>query len=184
MRIVKEVTAGGDIRRAAGTFSGIFPRGVIMFALAIAAAGRFYFEGYGRKGAFKKEKPLSKNYRYERRAFFLSQLSKDLKYLVRDTSQWIQVVFLFGLVFIYLFNIYKLPADLYGLKDFIFFLNIAFIGLILTAVGARFVLPVISNEGRSFWIYQIRAPDDDQVRHLQIPGLQPAPDIYRPDGRY
>jgi ABC-2 type transport system permease protein len=73
---------------------------------------------------------------------------------MRDTSQWIQVIFLFGLVFIYLFNLYKLPAELYGLKDFIYFLNIAFIGLIMSAIGSRFVLPVISNEGKSFWMYK------------------------------
>jgi ABC-2 type transport system permease protein len=153
VRIVKEVTASG-IYSGLPDFFAYFSASVIMFALAITAARLFYFEGYGRKGAYKKEKPLGRDYKYENRAFFLSQLSKDFKYLVRDTSQWIQVVFLFGLVFIYLFNIYKLPAELYGLKDFIFFLNIAFIGLILSAVGARFVLPVISNEGRSFWVFK------------------------------
>jgi ABC-2 type transport system permease protein len=153
VNIVKKVTAGG-ILQGLGPFLYYAAAGLGMLALTVFTASRLYFEGYGRKGARKKEKPLPKSYVYVKRGAFASQLIKDFKYLLRDTSQWIQVVFLCGLVFIYLFNLYKLPSELYGLRDFIYFLNIAFIGLIMSAIGARFVLPVISNEGRSFWMYK------------------------------
>jgi hypothetical protein len=59
-----------------------------------------------------------------------------------------------GIVVIYLFNMYKLPEDVMGLKNIIYFLNIGFIGFVLAAIGARFILPVISVEGRAFWTYR------------------------------
>jgi ABC-2 type transport system permease protein len=153
VNIVKSVTAGG-VLQGLGPFLYYCAAAAAMLALAVYTARELYFRGYGSKGARRKEKPLPEDYEYEQQGAFTSQLLKDLKYLLRDTSQWIQVIFLFGLVFIYLFNLYKLPSELYGLRDFIYFLNIAFIGLIMSAIGARFVLPVISNEGKSFWMYR------------------------------
>lgn len=153
VNIVKSVTAGG-VLQGLGPFLYYMAAAMAMLLLTVFTAKQLYFDGYAGKGARKKEKPLSDNYAYVRRSGFMSQLIKDFKYLLRDTSQWIQVIFLFGLVFIYLFNLYKLPSELYGLKDFIYFLNIAFIGLIMSAIGSRLVLPVISNEGKSFWMYK------------------------------
>jgi hypothetical protein len=145
---------------ARGIFSGIAPfivyccAAIIIFIFVIMAAGLWYFDGYGKKGIHKKEKQLSSGYKFKPAGIFVSQLSKDAKYLVRDTSQWIQVVFLVGIVVIYLFNMYKLPEDVMGLKNIIYFLNIGFIGFVLAAIGARFILPVISVEGRAFWTYR------------------------------
>jgi ABC-2 type transport system permease protein len=153
MEIVRETTANG-VYAGLAPFLYLASAGLAVAAATMLAAKLLYFDGYGKKGAYKKEKPLGAGYVYGRQPAFISQMQKDTRYMLRDTSQWIQVVFLFGLVFIYLFNLYKLPADLFGLKDFIYFLNIAFIGLILSAVGSRFILPVISNEGRSFWVYR------------------------------
>ena len=147
-------TASSGIIAALPRFLGFLSVSLAIFAVTISASNSLYFEGYGTKGSHSKQKPPANEPRYYERPVFLAQLIKDLKYLLRDTSQWIQVVFLMGIVFIYLFNLYKLPAELYGLKDFIFFLNIGFIGLVLSAVGARFVLPVISTEGKGFWIFR------------------------------
>ncbi|HPN64830.1 MAG TPA: hypothetical protein PK247_06475 [Candidatus Goldiibacteriota bacterium] len=151
--IVKDVTAYG-IFRGMGPLAAYGSAAIIVFTLVIKAAGLWYFDGYGKKGIHKKEKPLPAGRAFTRRRIFLSQLIKDLKYLVRDTSQWIQVVFLFGVVAIYLFNMYKMPSELFDLKNVIYFLNIGFIGFIISAIGSRFILPVISVEGRAFWIYR------------------------------
>jgi ABC-2 type transport system permease protein len=151
--IVKKVTAGG-IAEGLGPFLYFLSASLFTLAAVIQSSKYLYFEGYGKKGARKKEKPLSVNYRYTKHTAFTAQSLKDMKYLTRDTSQWIQVVFLAGIIFIYLFNLYKLPAELFGLRDFIFFLNIGFIGMVLAAVGSRFILPVISIEGKGFWIFK------------------------------
>jgi ABC-2 type transport system permease protein len=153
MRIIADVTA-------AGIFQGLqallyyFSVSLLVFAVTVYTARKWYFEGYAKKGVYKKEKPLPQSYEYKEKPFFLSMLYKDSQYLLRDTSQWIQIVFLFGLVIIYLFNIYKLPADLFDIKNLIYFLNIGFIGFVLAAVGSRLILPVVSNEGKGFWIFK------------------------------
>jgi ABC-2 type transport system permease protein len=153
VNIVHKVTAYGIF----GGLSGFFyfmSASLLVLSSVIVVSKYLYFEGYGKKGARRKEKPLSLSYSYTKRFIFTAQSLKDARYLLRDTSQWIQVVFLAGIVFIYLFNLYKLPAELFGLRDFIFFLNIGFIGMVLAAVGSRFVLPVISTEGKGFWIFK------------------------------
>lgn len=151
--IVKKVTAEGIFGGLAGFF-WFLSASLLVLAGVITSSKYLYFEGYGKKGARRKEKPLPPGYSYTKHYLFTAQSLKDGKYLLRDTSQWIQVVFLAGIVFIYLFNLYKLPAELFGLRDFIFFLNIGFIGMVLAAVGSRFVLPVISTEGKGFWIFK------------------------------
>lgn len=151
--IAKKVTAGG-IFGGLADFFWFLSASLLVLAGVITSSKYLYFEGYGKKGARRKEKPLSPDYAYTKHFLFTAQSLKDGKYLLRDTSQWIQVVFLAGIVFIYLFNLYKLPAELFGLRDFIFFLNIGFIGMVLAAVGSRFVLPVISTEGKGFWIFK------------------------------
>ncbi len=151
--IVKKAAMGG-VYGGLYDFFYFLSSSLLILTSVITASKYLYFEGYGKKGARRKERPLSPDYKYIKHHMFTAQSLKDGKYLLRDTSQWIQVVFLAGIVFIYLFNLYKLPAELFGLKDFIFFLNIGFIGMVLAAVGSRFVLPVISTEGNGFWIFK------------------------------
>ncbi|HRU39459.1 MAG TPA: hypothetical protein P5511_06240, partial [Candidatus Goldiibacteriota bacterium] len=153
VNVIRKAAAGG-VMQALSPFMYFLSAACLIFAGTLAAAGRLYFEGFGNRSGGKKEKPLPADYLYSPKPAFISQAKKDMLYLVRDTSQWIQVVFLIGLVFIYLFNLYKLPSELFGLREFIFFLNIAFIGLIMSAVGSRFVLPCVSNEGKSFWVFK------------------------------
>src|SRR5208283_657534 len=100
---------------------------------------------------YTQEKPVTE-YNYKKESIFYAQVTKDLKYFVRDTSQWIQIIFLVGLISIYLFNMLKLPGDLFSMKNLIYFLNIGFVGFVLSAIGSRLVLPVISIEGQAFWI--------------------------------
>ncbi|MDD5686707.1 MAG: hypothetical protein PHE88_02600 [Elusimicrobia bacterium] len=77
---------------------------------------------------------------------------KDIKIFFRDTGQWSQLLLLFTLIVVYLFNIYKLPLDTFFLKSLISFLNICFAGFVLASVSLRFIFPLVSLEGESFWI--------------------------------
>jgi len=153
MNVVVQTTGYG-ILNALKDFIVFMSAGTLVFGFALAAGGRLYEAGYGNRGAFSKSKKSGIDTGMRRTNMFMAQAGKDFKYLVRDSSQWIQVVFLAGLVVIYLFNLYKLPAELFNLKNIIYFLNIGFIGFVLSAVGARFVLPVVSMEGRGFWIFK------------------------------
>ncbi|MBI5573129.1 MAG: hypothetical protein HY919_01070 [Elusimicrobia bacterium] len=77
---------------------------------------------------------------------------KDVKIFFRDTGQWSQLLLLLALVVVYLFNIYKLPLDTFFLKSLISFLNIGLAGFVLAAVSLRFIYPLVSLEGKSFWL--------------------------------
>ncbi|MBN1383739.1 MAG: hypothetical protein JW983_02495 [Elusimicrobia bacterium] len=77
---------------------------------------------------------------------------KDIKIFFRDTSQWSQLLLLLALVIVYLFNIYKLPLNTFFLKSLISFLNIGLVGFVLAALSLRLIYPLVSLEGRSFWI--------------------------------
>jgi ABC-2 type transport system permease protein len=82
---------------------------------------------------------------------------KDVRIFLRDTRQWSQLILLFALVVVYLFNfkalpLNKVPGISFYLENIISFLNVGLAGFVLSAVAVRFIYPAISLEGRSFWI--------------------------------
>ena len=89
-------------------------------------------------------------------------LVKDLRLFRRDISQWSQFVIFFGLLGLYFlglrsFNYNNAYASMIG------FLNLAVVGLILSTFTTRFVFPMISLEGRRFWILGLLPVHRDQI---------------------
>ncbi len=89
-------------------------------------------------------------------------LVKDLRLFRRDISQWSQFLIFFGLLAFYFmnlssFNYHNTYASMIG------FLNLAVVGLILSTFTTRFVYPMISLEGRCFWILGLLPVDRDQI---------------------
>jgi len=84
-------------------------------------------------------------------------LSKDVTVFLRDASQWSQLLLLAALVGIYVFNFRALPTSdgtplAIVLRDVAAFCNLGLAAFVTTAVAVRFVYPMISLEGRSWWI--------------------------------
>lgn len=84
-------------------------------------------------------------------------LMKDIRVFMRDATQWSQVFLLAALVVIYIFNframpLTKMPLERLHLQNIISFANIALAGFVVSALSARFVFPMVSLEGRAFWI--------------------------------
>jgi len=81
-------------------------------------------------------------------------LVKDAKTFLREPSQWIQALVLFGLLAIYIVNIKNMPTDVRQLfwKNLITFFNLGASSLILATLTTRFVFPALSLEGRTFWV--------------------------------
>jgi ABC-2 type transport system permease protein len=84
-------------------------------------------------------------------------LVKDTKVFLRDVSQWLQLLPLFALVLLYLYNFSALDLDripyMSGfLKNVYALLNLAMAGFVLATVAVRFVFPAVSTEGAAFWI--------------------------------
>jgi ABC-2 type transport system permease protein len=79
---------------------------------------------------------------------------KDLRVFRRDPVQWSQFAIFFGLLLLYFFNVRRF--DYGGVMErwviLISFFNLAVVGLLLSAFTTRFIFPMISLEGRRFWI--------------------------------
>lgn len=84
-------------------------------------------------------------------------LYKDTNIFFRDAGQWSQLFIIGALILIYLNNFRSIPLDaLSGVSPFIteimLLVNMLMAGLILTAVAARFLFPMVSLEGEAFWV--------------------------------
>jgi len=79
---------------------------------------------------------------------------KDLRLFRRDPVQWSQFLIFFGLLALYFLNTRQLSYDVNyaAWVNMISFLNLAVVGLILSTFTTRFIFPMISLEGRRFWI--------------------------------
>ncbi len=82
---------------------------------------------------------------------------KDVSTFFRDPSQWSQLFLLLAVIAVYLYNFRALPLDPGGgtgffLRNLLAFLNVALVGLVATALAARFILPGVSLEGEALWI--------------------------------
>lgn len=77
---------------------------------------------------------------------------KEILLFLRETTQWAQLLVLFGIVIVHVANLSELAAAGPFLTYFLYFANMVLIGFTLTAVCVRFVFPSLSFEGRSFWI--------------------------------
>jgi ABC-2 type transport system permease protein len=81
-------------------------------------------------------------------------LVKDFRIFRRDTMQWSQLVIFSTLLVFYFLNIRRLH---HGQSNgtwlvMISYLNVAVVGLLLATFTTRFIFPLISLEGRRFWV--------------------------------
>lgn len=84
-------------------------------------------------------------------------MAKDIRVFFRDNTQWSQLLLLFALVVVYVYNFKVLPLEksplpLDFLQNGLAFLNMGLAGFVLAAVGVRFVFTAVSAEGTAFWI--------------------------------
>jgi len=90
---------------------------------------------------------------------------KDLRLFRRDPAQWSQFLIFFGLLSLYFFNVRRF--DYAGAMErwvlIVSFLNLAVVGLILSTFTTRFIFPLISMEGRRFWILATAPIDRDSI---------------------
>ena len=85
---------------------------------------------------------------------------KDLRLFRRDPVQWSQFLIFFGLLLLYFANVdrfrqHKTDINVITWVNVVSFLNLAVVGLILSTFTTRFIYPLISLEGRRFWILSL-----------------------------
>jgi ABC-2 type transport system permease protein len=81
-------------------------------------------------------------------------LIKDIKTFLRDPAQWSQVLIFFGILTLYIGNLrnFSYPLDQPFYQNLISFLNLGATSMTLATMTSRFIFPLISLEGRRFWI--------------------------------
>ncbi|MDY6844458.1 MAG: hypothetical protein SVW57_10255, partial [Thermodesulfobacteriota bacterium] len=143
----------------------LWSSGVFTLVMGRWVASVFYMRGWTKSQESGKVK-VSKNPLFAKviqyatvmcqkqtRAF----IAKDIMTFFRDSTQWSQLLLLLALIVVYLYNFSVLPLDrsplpTFYLQNLISFLNMGLAGFVLSAIAVRFVFPLVSIEGRSFWI--------------------------------
>ncbi len=161
--------AEGLLGAAAGEFSVFLFNAMLLVSNALMAilvatlvAERIFFYGWTNlvsadegRDAVRKRGPLSLIEPLLRPIPepWRSLTVKDLRLFWRDPAQWSQFLIFFGLLAIYLANIRAEGAwREEPFRSWIALLNIAVTMLVLATLTTRFVFPLISLEGRRFWI--------------------------------
>ena len=130
--------------------------------LAAEFAERVFYPGWAslggngrRRGQANRFSPLSLADRLLRIIPYPSRalVSKDLRLFWRDPAQWAQFAIFFGIMAVYVASLRNRSYEGYEhFQTWIASMNIGAGTLILATLTSRFVFPLISLEGRRFWI--------------------------------
>lgn len=127
-----------------------------LYVLGEWAMQRWFFPGYSKSqesfGGYRRFKGPGKYHHPMLWAF-----GKEIRFFLRDSSEWSQTFMIAALVIVYLYNFKILPIDRSYVKEeyitnLISFLNIGLTGFIVASLSARFAYPSIGSEGGSFYI--------------------------------
>ena len=135
----------------------------VAYLLAAVVARDLYRLGYGRVQGGRSSKRRRGWYgldaAFHKAFFFLPNeirllILKDLRTFRRDPAQWSQFLIFFGLLAFYFINIRRLSYDVEKAywRNLISFLNLSVTALILSTFTSRFIFPMLSLEGRNFWV--------------------------------
>jgi len=155
--------AAGELREAAYRFALMISTALFFGMLGIQLARRLYLSAYHRVQVttHKRRNPLGRGfYRLLEKMLvgfapeMRTLMVKDVKTFLRDPVQWSQVLIFFGLLGVYFLNIRHLQYDLSSpvWNNMIGLLNLVATSLTLSTFTSRFIFPLISLEGRRFWV--------------------------------
>ncbi|MCS7312598.1 MAG: hypothetical protein NZ742_06760 [Acidobacteria bacterium] len=140
--------------------------GVAVPALAWAVARRTFYGSW-----LKAREALSRIGRRSRRAHRglrsssvnLWLLAKEWWFFSRDPAQWGHFLLVGAVLAVYFFNVRLIPIPHPAMAYFVWTLNVAMTGFILSALAARFVLPAFSNDGPAYWLLYVLPLDPGRV---------------------
>jgi ABC-2 type transport system permease protein len=141
----------------------VWSNGLLLYLAAAWTSTRLFRRGYNRTGTGSS---IRRRYGGQwidhalERVLILVRPStrllivKDFRTFRRDPRQWGQVVLFCGLMLLYLVNMRRLfVSDIEWIyQNSISLLNLCAISLLLCTYTGRFVFPLLSLEGRKFWI--------------------------------
>ncbi|MCS7047381.1 MAG: hypothetical protein NZO58_13570, partial [Gemmataceae bacterium] len=154
--------ARGETRRMVWNLALVWSNGLFLLLLTVWLGNKLFRRGLNRiatGGTLRR--------RYggqvldalcERVLFFLDVQTrllfvKDFRTFRRDPAQWAQILIFMGLGALYFINMRRFyERDLGGFKNGISLLTLLATTLLTCAYTGRFIFPLLSLEGRKFWI--------------------------------
>ncbi len=172
-------TDGGRLGTAPWSESLLFlslliANALFLRVLAVALGGRIYRTSYSELRTERARRRPSPRFWLDEAVMRFTPLLtpqmrllivKDLRLFRRDPVQWSQFIIFFGLLGLYFANIRRFSYDVNytAWVNMISFLNLAVVGLILSTFTTRFIFPMLSLEGRRFWILSMLPVRRDAV---------------------
>jgi ABC-2 type transport system permease protein len=158
-----QAAARGDLADAAYPLALLWANGLMLYLAAAWTARRLYRRGFNRLatgGAIRKRYGGG---RLDRLVGWLLRLFdpqtrlliiKDLRTFRRDPAQWAQILIFAGLMLLYFANSPQFYQTDRGrsFQHVISFTNLLAVAMLTCAYMSRFVYPMLSLEGRKFWI--------------------------------
>ena len=153
----------GSLRESLGFLSVLIANALVVPMVVAAIGGRLLRPACSQLAGLGKK---NRNVRQSKLDDWVAKLSswlpppvrllliKDLRLFRRDPLRWTQFLIFFGLLGLYFVNIQRFHygQTLDSWMTLIGFLNLAVVGLIQTTFTTRFIFPMLSMEGRRFWI--------------------------------
>jgi ABC-2 type transport system permease protein len=158
------LAAAGGVWYESVRFLALMVSNALLFRqLALWTAGRIYraaYSGlYGKTFSHKRFRAVRFDRLLSRLIGFLPaamrlMIVKDLRLFRRDPLQWSQFLIFLVLLGLYFLNIPSFSYDVSSIAwvNMVSFLNLSVVGLLLSTFTTRFIYPMISVEGRRFWI--------------------------------
>jgi|SRR5579883_288055 len=166
--------ARGDLTGALLPLAQVWSNGLVLFLVAAWIAKRVYRAAYDRMSAFGRAKKVYGTSPLDRLmsalVFYLDKQTrvlvvKDFRTFRRDPTQWV-VLALFGVLMLVGASNFRqyYSADLAVMDKYAISLtNLSGTAILLCAGLSRFVFPLISLEGRKFWILGLTPVSRDQI---------------------
>jgi ABC-2 type transport system permease protein len=153
----------GDIGKSARFLALIWTNGLFLYVVVAWLARKLYRRGYNRLttgGSLRRR--YGGGWLDRCLATLVGFLDpqtrllivKDFRTFRRDPAQWAQILIFTVLMSLYFINMRRfLPEDMKWLyRNWVSLLNLCATGLLLSAYTGRFIYPMLSLEGRKFWI--------------------------------
>jgi ABC-2 type transport system permease protein len=169
-----KAAALGDLHASAYYLALIWSNGLALYVVSAWVAGRLYRRGYNRLvtgGTLRR--------RYggawldaclSRLLFFLDPqtrllIIKDFRTFRRDSAQWAQILLFVALAVLYFINVRRFyQADIgRSYQNGISLLNLVATSFLMCAYTGRFIYPLLSLEGRKFWILGLLPLERDRL---------------------
>jgi ABC-2 type transport system permease protein len=166
--------ARGDLVGALVPLAQVWSNGLVLFVIAAAIARRVYRTAFDRFAGGGRGKKIYRPSRLDRLmealVFYLDQRTrvlvvKDFRTFRRDPTQW-AILVIFGLLMLLgASNFRQFYTGEYRVMDryAISLMNLCGTSILLCAGLSRFVFPLISLEGRKFWILGLSPVSRDQL---------------------